>query len=189
MRGAETAGRLVRTAQQTQAAAASGEAAGAMQAGEFATSASAAAATATGASAASSSASATSSASSLSALATNLLNVSLPYTISLVLSHTDQRCHLIKDTWSYMMQGLLAIVSFGTLLVKWQCEAEKRRFKIFFLDSSKQIAGGCLVHVSYSNLWLPYWVRRFAYLLCCIGIPCILECIFVLLSHILISKI
>ena len=48
----------------------------------------------------------------------------MPYTLSLVLMHTHKKCHLLEDTWSYVMQALLATVSMST------CRAARMRHTV-----------------------------------------------------------
>jgi hypothetical protein len=45
-----------------------------------------------------------------------------------------------------VVQALLFGVSVGSLLTKWWLEKPRRRFRIFFLDSSKQFLGAGVIH-------------------------------------------
>jgi len=58
-----------------------------------------------------------------------------------------EECQVLGDTWGLIVQGLLFGVCLGILLTKWYLEKPRRLFKIFLLDSSKQIVGAGVIHV------------------------------------------
>merc|ERR1719387_1195839 len=60
---------------------------------------------------------------------------------------TPQQCNILSDTFGFIVQGLLFGVCVGSLLLKWYMEVPRRKFKIFLLDSSKQIVGAGVIHV------------------------------------------
>lgn len=60
---------------------------------------------------------------------------------------SPSNCQVLGDYFGIVVQGLLFVFSFGTLLVKWSMEVPRRQFKIFILDSSKQIFGAGAIHV------------------------------------------
>lgn len=55
-------------------------------------------------------------------------------------------CKILEGWFGYVVQGLLFSVCVGSLLLKWYMEVPRRRFKIFLLDSSKQIVGAGVIH-------------------------------------------
>mmetsp|Transcript_49882 Transcript_49882/g.128357 ORF Transcript_49882/g.128357 Transcript_49882/m.128357 type:complete len:234 (+) Transcript_49882:202-903(+) len=56
-------------------------------------------------------------------------------------------CTLLSSGFDYFVQILLACVSFLSLIVKRYVEKPRRKWKIFFFDTSKQIAGMAVAHV------------------------------------------
>lgn len=56
-------------------------------------------------------------------------------------------CKILEGWFGYFIQGILFSVCVGTLVLKWYNEVPRRRFKIFLLDSSKQIVGAGVIHV------------------------------------------
>jgi len=56
-------------------------------------------------------------------------------------------CQVLGDVFGFVVQGLLFAVCVGSLLLKWWLEVPRRNFKIFLLDSSKQIVGAGVIHV------------------------------------------
>merc|ERR1719408_1238675 len=55
-------------------------------------------------------------------------------------------CQVLADTFGFIVQGLLFAVCVSSLLFKWYMETPRRLFKIFLLDSSKQIVGAGVIH-------------------------------------------
>lgn len=59
---------------------------------------------------------------------------------------TPKECQVLSDFFGVVVQGLLFLATLGTLLLKWRLEKPQRKFWIFLLDSSKQIAGAGMIH-------------------------------------------
>lgn len=59
---------------------------------------------------------------------------------------SPEQCNILSDTFGFIVQGLLFGVCVGSLLLKWYMETPRRKFKIFLLDSSKQIVGAGVIH-------------------------------------------
>lgn len=66
---------------------------------------------------------------------------------ALLHSGSPKSCQVLGDTFGFIVQGLLFSICVGSLLLKWKLEKPQRRFLIFFLDSSKQIAGAGVIHI------------------------------------------
>lgn len=60
---------------------------------------------------------------------------------------TPKECQVLGDVFGLLVQGLLFGVCCSVLLMKWYLENPRRDFKIFLLDSSKQIMGAGVIHV------------------------------------------
>lgn len=60
---------------------------------------------------------------------------------------TPKSCQVLGDGFGVVVQGLLFAVCCGSLLLKWNCEKPRRKFRIFLLDSSKQLVGAGTIHV------------------------------------------
>jgi len=60
---------------------------------------------------------------------------------------SPSQCQVLSGFFGYVVQGLLFLVCCGSLLLKWYLERPRRLFRIFFLDSSKQIFGAGVIHV------------------------------------------
>mmetsp|Transcript_5296 Transcript_5296/g.12638 ORF Transcript_5296/g.12638 Transcript_5296/m.12638 type:complete len:260 (+) Transcript_5296:91-870(+) len=58
-----------------------------------------------------------------------------------------EKCRILDGWWGYLVQGLLFFVCFGSLILKRQMEIPQRTWLVFFLDSSKQIAGATVIHI------------------------------------------
>lgn len=58
-----------------------------------------------------------------------------------------KECQVLGDFFGVLVQGILFGVCVSTLLLKWYFEKPRRQFKIFLLDSSKQIFGAGVIHV------------------------------------------
>jgi len=56
------------------------------------------------------------------------------------------QCQVLSGFSGIVVQALLFGVSVGSLLTKWWLEKPRRRFRIFFLDSSKQFLGAGVIH-------------------------------------------
>jgi len=65
---------------------------------------------------------------------------------SMILLGTPQQCNILSDWFGFFVQGLLFAFCCGSLLLKWYMENPRRKFKIFLLDSSKQIVGAGVIH-------------------------------------------
>merc|ERR1719159_1803018 len=65
---------------------------------------------------------------------------------SLILLGSPQQCNILSDWFGFFVQGALFAVCCGSLLMKWYLENPRRKFKIFLLDSSKQIVGAGVIH-------------------------------------------
>lgn len=63
------------------------------------------------------------------------------------LASSPKECQILGDFFGYVVQGLLFGICVGSLVLKWQLEVPKRKWRIFLLDSSKQIVGAGLIHV------------------------------------------
>jgi len=72
-------------------------------------------------------------------------------------SETQSDCELLGDE-GIILQTALALLSFGTLLVKRQKERPKRSWKIWLLDTSKQICSAGVAHTL--NLILAIWLAK-----------------------------
>eukprot|EP00929_Paragymnodinium_shiwhaense_P007830 TRINITY_DN111738_c0_g1_i1.p2 TRINITY_DN111738_c0_g1~~TRINITY_DN111738_c0_g1_i1.p2 ORF type:complete len:245 (+),score=55.11 TRINITY_DN111738_c0_g1_i1:77-811(+) len=60
---------------------------------------------------------------------------------------TPKECQVLGDFFGFIVQGLLFGVCCSVLLAKWYFENPRREFRIFILDSSKQIVGAGVIHV------------------------------------------
>ena len=56
-------------------------------------------------------------------------------------------CKLLGNIFSYLIQVFLGFSVIGTLFIKRYFEFPKREYKIWFLDISKMLIGGFLVHI------------------------------------------
>ena len=65
-------------------------------------------------------------------------------------THTNEddtyQCKLLGNIFSYIIQFLLLLLSFSTLIYKRHIEEPKRPWKIWGFDVSKQLCGGFFVH-------------------------------------------
>lgn len=59
---------------------------------------------------------------------------------------SPESCQVLGDVFGFVVQFLLFAMVLSTLLLKWWMEKPRRRFKIFLLDSSKQIFGAGAIH-------------------------------------------
>jgi len=68
---------------------------------------------------------------------------------TMVFGHMDGKshCKIMDDWFGVFVQGILAALAISLLMAKWSLETPRRKLKIFFLDSSKQIVGGTIVHI------------------------------------------
>mmetsp|Transcript_22789 Transcript_22789/g.47262 ORF Transcript_22789/g.47262 Transcript_22789/m.47262 type:complete len:255 (-) Transcript_22789:57-821(-) len=66
---------------------------------------------------------------------------------TLIDTSAHESCQVLGDTFGFLVQGVLFMVVMCTLLLKWWMERPRRQFKIFVLDSSKQIVGAGAIHV------------------------------------------
>mmetsp|Transcript_129934 Transcript_129934/g.277458 ORF Transcript_129934/g.277458 Transcript_129934/m.277458 type:complete len:236 (-) Transcript_129934:102-809(-) len=55
-------------------------------------------------------------------------------------------CEILGDWFSILVQAILFFAIASALLMKWWCEQPRRLFKIFALDSSKQVASSSMIH-------------------------------------------
>mmetsp|Transcript_51536 Transcript_51536/g.116612 ORF Transcript_51536/g.116612 Transcript_51536/m.116612 type:complete len:256 (-) Transcript_51536:85-852(-) len=67
---------------------------------------------------------------------------------SLLDTRAHESCKVLGDTFGFIVQGLLFAVVMSILLLKWWLEKPRRQFKIFALDSSKQVVGAGAIHVA-----------------------------------------
>jgi len=65
---------------------------------------------------------------------------------TMVLLFSPKGCQVLGDFFGFIVQGLLFAFCVGSLLLKWCIEVPRRKFKIFLLDSSKQIVGAGCIH-------------------------------------------
>lgn len=56
-------------------------------------------------------------------------------------------CQVLGDVFGLLVQGLLFAVVMASMLLKWRLEQPRRQFRIFALDSSKQVVGAGAIHV------------------------------------------
>lgn len=56
-------------------------------------------------------------------------------------------CNLIGTIFENMIQLLLCIIALLSLYLKWYCESNKRKFKIFIFDCTKQILSGLFTQI------------------------------------------
>mmetsp|Transcript_19632 Transcript_19632/g.35020 ORF Transcript_19632/g.35020 Transcript_19632/m.35020 type:complete len:299 (+) Transcript_19632:59-955(+) len=55
-------------------------------------------------------------------------------------------CTLVEDSFDLMIQGVLGLLAFMTLILKREVETPKRPFKIWFFDAAKQGFVGMMLH-------------------------------------------
>lgn len=70
---------------------------------------------------------------------------------------TDNRCELFGP-FGFFIQFTLGVISFGTLIIKRQCEHPKRSIRIWLLDISKQGISTFLLH--FLNLFLAVTISK-----------------------------
>lgn len=77
-------------------------------------------------------------------------------------STNDRRCDngALMDTFGIFLQGLLAVVAFSTLMLKRFREPkhERRPWRIWFLDTSKQAIGMLFIH--FANVYLSVLTKE-----------------------------
>jgi hypothetical protein len=59
---------------------------------------------------------------------------------------SPKECQVLGDFFGFIVQGVLFGICCSVLLAKWYFEKPRRLFRIFMLDSSKQIAGAGVIH-------------------------------------------
>lgn len=58
----------------------------------------------------------------------------------------ETKCRLFPGLFGIVLQGLLGVLCFGSLVAKWRVETPRRRFRVFVRDSSKQVLASFLAH-------------------------------------------
>merc|ERR1712159_301137 len=59
-----------------------------------------------------------------------------------------QECKLLSDVFGIVVQLLLALICFSSLVIKWQLEVPKRAPIVWVLDSSKQGFSSVCAHIT-----------------------------------------
>jgi len=75
-----------------------------------------------------------------------------PFFLKLVTTN----CQLVGNFFGYAIQGLLAVCAFSALVVKKWTDKERRSWKHWARDTSKQAFGSAVVH--FSNLAISYYL-------------------------------
>jgi len=73
-------------------------------------------------------------------------------------SGDDDRCTLLQNVFDFLIQLVLAALCFSSLVLKWWFEKPRRPFKIWALDTSKQVLGFLTAH--FLNILLSYLMEN-----------------------------
>ncbi|CAG9322008.1 unnamed protein product [Blepharisma stoltei] len=68
---------------------------------------------------------------------------------------TSEECHLFGE-FGWLIQAILGTISFCSLIIKRYIEKNRRSWKIWFMDTSKQASSTCLLHSL--NLTAAYFI-------------------------------
>ncbi|GAB5372196.1 hypothetical protein AAMO2058_001644700 [Amorphochlora amoebiformis] len=64
----------------------------------------------------------------------------------------QERCRLLANAFDYAVQGVLGILAFSTLVIKFSFEKSDRELRSFLFDTAKQASSGVTIH--FFNIFL-----------------------------------